>query len=191
MRKRPHFRLTYVAQSRLPYWPIIDHFRVPKSLTFKMRPSAQPFLWKWVLFAWEWKIFSISKPEHLTSFWYRGPGELGIGLLVNYYSLSLIKVPEAFTKVSSAQFLLVSKSREFINVTKKTKTSNLVTLKILSKRTQRRTLIPIGRWFIASTMANSSKLLITTWEERINTKQIKNQHKLCSLCLRAKKAHGE
>ena len=24
------------------------HFRVPKTLTFKMRPSAQPFLWKWV-----------------------------------------------------------------------------------------------------------------------------------------------
>ena len=26
----------------------IDHFRVPKTLTFKMRPSAQPFLWKWL-----------------------------------------------------------------------------------------------------------------------------------------------
>ena len=34
----------------------IDHFRVPKTLTFKMRPSAQPFLWKWDFFAWEWKI---------------------------------------------------------------------------------------------------------------------------------------
>ena len=30
-----------------------------------MRPSVQPFLWKWVLFAWEWKIISISKAEHL------------------------------------------------------------------------------------------------------------------------------
>ena len=58
----------------------IGHFWVPKTLTFKMRPSAQPFLWKWVLFAWEWKIISISKAEHLTSFWYRGPGELGNGL---------------------------------------------------------------------------------------------------------------
>ena len=37
-----------------------------------MRPSAQPFLGKLVLFAWEWKIISISKAEHLTSFWYRG-----------------------------------------------------------------------------------------------------------------------
>ena len=45
-----------------------------------MRPSAQPFLWKWVLFAWEWKIIYLSKAEHLTSFWYRGPGELGNGL---------------------------------------------------------------------------------------------------------------
>ena len=35
--------------------------------------------WKWVLFAWEWKIICISKAEHLTSFWYRGPGELGNG----------------------------------------------------------------------------------------------------------------
>ena len=25
---------------------VIGHFRVPKTLTFKMRPSAQPFLWK-------------------------------------------------------------------------------------------------------------------------------------------------
>ena len=25
---------------------IIGHFRVSKTLTFKMRPSAQPFLWK-------------------------------------------------------------------------------------------------------------------------------------------------
>ena len=24
--------------------PLIGHFRVPKTLTFKMRPSAQPFL---------------------------------------------------------------------------------------------------------------------------------------------------
>ena len=119
MRKRPHFQLTYVAQKRLPYWPIIGHFRVPKTPTFKMRPSAQLFLWKWVLFAWEWKIFSISKGEHLTSFWYRGPRELGIGLLVNYHSLCLITVPEAFAEVSSAQFLLVSKSGEFIKVTKK------------------------------------------------------------------------
>ena len=39
-----------------------------------MRPSVQPFLWKWVLFAWEWNIISISKAEDLTSFWYRGLG---------------------------------------------------------------------------------------------------------------------
>ena len=58
----------------------IGHLRVAKTLTFKTRPSAQPFLWKWVLFAWEWKIISISKAEHLTSFWYRGPGKLGNGL---------------------------------------------------------------------------------------------------------------
>ena len=59
----------------------IGHFRVPKTLTFKMRLGAQPFLWKWVLFAWEWKMISISKAEHQPSFWNRGPGELGNGLL--------------------------------------------------------------------------------------------------------------
>ena len=60
---------------------VIDHFRVPKALTFKMRLGAQLFLWKWVLFAWEWKMISISKAEHLPSFWNRGPGQLGNGLL--------------------------------------------------------------------------------------------------------------
>ena len=29
---------------------LIGYFRVSKILTFEMRPSAQPFLWKWVLF---------------------------------------------------------------------------------------------------------------------------------------------
>ena len=47
-----------------------------------MRLGAQPFLRKWILFAWEWKMISISKDEHLLSFWNRGPGELGNGLLV-------------------------------------------------------------------------------------------------------------
>ena len=60
---------------------LIGHFRVPKTLTFKMRLGAQPFLWKRVLFAWEWKMISISKAEHLPSFWNRGLGELGNGLL--------------------------------------------------------------------------------------------------------------
>ena len=57
----------------------IGHFRVPKTLTFKMRLGAQPFLWKWVLFAWEWKMISVSKADHRPSFWNRGQGELGNG----------------------------------------------------------------------------------------------------------------
>ena len=51
-----------------------------------MRLGAQPFLWKWVLFAWEWKMISISKAEHLPSFWNRGPEELGNGLLAPFAS---------------------------------------------------------------------------------------------------------
>ena len=65
------------AQSQ---WHAIGHFRVPKTLTFKMRLCAQPFLWKWVLFAREWKMISITKAEHVPSFSNRGPGELGNGL---------------------------------------------------------------------------------------------------------------
>ena len=42
---------------------VIGHFRVPKTVTFKMRLCAQPFLRKWVLLAWEWKIFFKSKAQ--------------------------------------------------------------------------------------------------------------------------------
>ena len=59
----------------------IGHFRVPKTPTFKISLGAQPFLWKWVLFAWEWKMISLSKAEHLPLFRNRGPGDLGNGLL--------------------------------------------------------------------------------------------------------------
>ena len=39
----------------------LGHFRVPKTLTFKVRPSAEHFLWKSVLFAWGRKIISFNK----------------------------------------------------------------------------------------------------------------------------------
>ena len=32
----------------------IGHFQVPKILTFRARLSAKPFLWKWVLIAWNY-----------------------------------------------------------------------------------------------------------------------------------------
>ena len=38
------------------------HFRVPNRLTFKIRPSAQPFLWKWVLFGWALNLVLIPRP---------------------------------------------------------------------------------------------------------------------------------
>lgn len=47
-----------------------------------MRRSSQPFLWKCVLFAREWKITSIPKVDHLTLLWYRGSGEHGNGPLL-------------------------------------------------------------------------------------------------------------
>ena len=42
---------------------LTGHFRVLKTLTFKMRASTRPFLRKLVLLAWEWKIISVSKAE--------------------------------------------------------------------------------------------------------------------------------
>ena len=78
---------------------VIGHFRVPRTLTFKMRPSAQPFLWKWVLFAGEWKIIFKSKVKHLPSFWYRGQAELGNGLLRLNMSSTILQ--SVFTYVTS------------------------------------------------------------------------------------------
>ena len=63
-------------------WCIIGHFRVPKPLTFKMRPSAQPFMWKWILYAWEWKRIFMLKAEHLPSFWYSARGKLANSLFL-------------------------------------------------------------------------------------------------------------
>ena len=76
------FQWSYFLES------VIGHFQVSKPLTFTMRPSAEPFLWKW-FFSWEWKIISISKAEHLTLLCYRGPRELWDGLLTsaNYWNV--------------------------------------------------------------------------------------------------------
>ena len=70
-----------------------------KTLTLKMRPSAQPFLRKWVLFVWEWKMVSISKAEQIISFWYRGPRELGNGLLCPFF-FSFLKARNAVIVIS-------------------------------------------------------------------------------------------
>ena len=87
----------------------IGHFRVPKTLTFKLRPSAQPFLCKWVLSAWEWKIIPISKAEHLTSFWYSGTG-IRNGLFVFSFLwfiliIAIIPVPEKSSSIHSSKYL--------------------------------------------------------------------------------------
>ena len=57
----------------------IGHFRVPKTLSLKTRLSANPFLWKWVLFPWKLKLIFTSMVLYLASLWNRGPGELGNG----------------------------------------------------------------------------------------------------------------
>ena len=40
-------------------------------------------MWKWVLFAWEWKMISISKAEHLLSFWNRRTGAISLRMQQN------------------------------------------------------------------------------------------------------------
>ena len=52
-----------------------------KNSHFQNEARCTTFLWKWVLFAWEWKTISISKAEHVPLFWNRGRGELGNGVL--------------------------------------------------------------------------------------------------------------
>ena len=51
-----------------------------KTLTFKTRLSAKPFLWKCVLFAWKLKTILISMALQLASLWNRGLGQRGDGL---------------------------------------------------------------------------------------------------------------
>ena len=63
---------------------VIGHFRVPLGLCIKTMLGAQPLIWKWFFILMQIKLISTRKVEHLSSFWYRGPGELGNGLLSDY-----------------------------------------------------------------------------------------------------------
>ena len=45
----------------LSSFPTIGHFWITKTLTFKTRLIAKPFLCKWILFAWEYKKSSCKK----------------------------------------------------------------------------------------------------------------------------------
>ena len=83
--------------------------RVPKTLTLKIRLGAQPFLWKWVFFAWEWKMISISKAEHLPSLWNRGPWELGNGLFNTVFYAFIIYIVAGFFLLADCWKLLFSK----------------------------------------------------------------------------------
>ena len=71
-------------------FPKCEPFRNSGSnLKWKMRPSAQPFLWKW----WEWKIISVSNAEHLNSFWYRGQGNSETASCIRVWSLKFAHNP--------------------------------------------------------------------------------------------------
>ena len=75
----------------------IGNFRVPKTLTFKTMPLCRKaLLWKWVLFAREWKIHKISDTMalHLVSLWNRGLREQKDTLYWPLYSST--RNPERF-----------------------------------------------------------------------------------------------
>ena len=63
--------------SRISQIILMGHFWVVLCLFFNSRPGAQPFLWKWVLFACEWKLIFPWKAEHQDSIWKRGTWQLG------------------------------------------------------------------------------------------------------------------
>ena len=67
----------------------IGHFRVPQGLCIKTRLGAQPLIRKWFFILMQIKFISSRNVEHLTSFWHRGPGGLGNGLL-SYMKLVLL-----------------------------------------------------------------------------------------------------
>ena len=82
----------------------IGHVRVPRSLAFKTRLSAIPFLWKWVLFAWELrKIIFKSIASHLASHWNRGLAQLGDGLSSSQKRVCLVLKPLWGEKIPEPQ----------------------------------------------------------------------------------------
>ena len=75
------FLFSVTKEPRLDKTLSIGHFRVPPGLCIKTRLGAQPLIWKWFFILMQIKLISTRKVKHLTSFWYRGPGELENGLL--------------------------------------------------------------------------------------------------------------
>ena len=74
-------------------WPISKPKIVHLASFWKWGFGPKPSLSKWGQvhnlsceneFDLQWKVISISKAEHLTSFWYRGLGELGSGLMFSH-----------------------------------------------------------------------------------------------------------
>ena len=57
---------------------LIGHMRVQKLSLSKWGQVYNLSCENDFYFAWEWKIIPLSKTEYLTSFWYRGPGDLEI-----------------------------------------------------------------------------------------------------------------
>ena len=58
--------------SKLSFHQLNRLFPVPKTLSFEVRLSVKPFMWKWVKFTWELKILFMLIVSHLASLWNRG-----------------------------------------------------------------------------------------------------------------------
>ena len=80
--------------------------RVPKTLTFKMRPSVQPFLWKWV-FCMRMKNHFHIKGWALNLVMIQRPGELGNGQFLLITLVSILIIPDITETESYNCFIIL------------------------------------------------------------------------------------
>ena len=73
----------------------IGHFRVPSGLCIKTRLGAQPLIWQRFFILIQIKLISTRTVQHLTSFWYRGPGnsEMAYLALSKSRALNFLWIP--------------------------------------------------------------------------------------------------
>ena len=81
---------------------LIGHFRVSPGLCIKTRLGAQHFLRKWVLFAWEWKLFPYQRLSTLPRFDTEILGNSEMAIWVIFPSFILLKI---LKEILSGMFL--------------------------------------------------------------------------------------
>ena len=92
---------------------VTGHFRVPKTRTFKRRPRAKPFLWKFKFICVKIEItFFISMALQLASlYWNRGLGQLGNGPLIRKKNLERWRGEDEISYIATAEWRNKCKER--------------------------------------------------------------------------------